>query len=142
MRDTNLTIVVDAGAEDPYVVGEYAAAFTRGMQENPADRRHLMTSACCKHFAANSMEYTAQHGVSWSRHNFSADVPAQDLADSYLPPFQACVEKGRVSGLMWCDTHSLLPTDRYDSVGCVGLPTSVVCRPPVIDGALSTAARL
>ena len=101
MRDTNLTIVVVATAEDPYVVGEYAAAFTRGMQENPADRGHLMTSACCKHFAANSMEYTSQNGVSWSRHNFSADVPAQDLADSYLPPFQVCVEKGRVSGLMW-----------------------------------------
>jgi hypothetical protein len=65
-------------------VGEYAAAFTKGMQENPADRGHMMASACCKHFAANSMEGTTQHGVSWSRHNFSADVPAQDLAGSTI----------------------------------------------------------
>ena len=27
-------------------------------------------------------------------------LSAQDLADSYLPPFQACVEEGKVSGLM------------------------------------------
>ena len=28
------------------------------------------------------------------------DVVRQDLVDSYLKPFQACVEKGRVSSLM------------------------------------------
>ena len=34
------------------------------------------------------------------RYHFDANVTAQDLADSYLPPFQACVEKGNVSSLM------------------------------------------
>ena len=29
-----------------------------------------------------------------------ANVSMQDLVDSYMPPFQACVEKGRVSSLM------------------------------------------
>ncbi len=27
-------------------------------------------------------------------------VSKQDLADSYLPSFQACVEEGKVSGIM------------------------------------------
>jgi len=27
-------------------------------------------------------------------------LSAQDLADSYLPPFQSCVEEGKVSGIM------------------------------------------
>jgi beta-glucosidase-like glycosyl hydrolase len=27
-------------------------------------------------------------------------VPQQDLVDSYLPPFQSCVEEGKVSGVM------------------------------------------
>ena len=28
------------------------------------------------------------------------NLSAQDLVDSYLPPFQACVEEGQVSGIM------------------------------------------
>jgi beta-glucosidase-like glycosyl hydrolase len=35
-----------------------------------------------------------------TRHTFDATITAQDLTDSYLPPFQACVERGNVSGLM------------------------------------------
>ena len=34
------------------------------------------------------------------RHHFNAIVPAQDLADTYLPPFQAGVAIGKASGLM------------------------------------------
>ena len=93
---------------DPYVTAEYAAAFVQGMQNNPDDRAHLMASACCKHFAANSMEYTNQHGVAWDRHNFSASISAMDLADSYLPPFQSCVQVGKVSGLMCTDLHAFM----------------------------------
>ena len=36
----------------------------------------------------------------WSRHDFDANVTMQDLVDSYMPAFQSCVQKGRVSGLM------------------------------------------
>jgi hypothetical protein len=38
--------------------------------------------------------------VAWTRHDFNANVTMQDLVDSYMPAFQSCVEKGRVSGLM------------------------------------------
>lgn len=86
--------------EDPYLSGQYAVSFVKGMQESPKDPGHIMASACCKHFVANSMEKSRVDGVEYKRHNFDAVVSAQDLVDSYLPPFQSCVEEGRVSGLM------------------------------------------
>eukprot|EP00051_Salpingoeca_urceolata_P010634 m.130386 g.130386 ORF g.130386 m.130386 type:complete len:281 (+) comp16786_c0_seq2:1123-1965(+) len=46
------------------------------------------------------MEATTQQGVNWNRHTFNADISMQDLVDSYMFPFQACVEQGKVSGLM------------------------------------------
>jgi len=48
----------------------------------------LQASACCKHFVANEYED--------GRTSIDSYVPQQDLADSYLPPFQACVEEGQV----------------------------------------------
>lgn len=47
-----------------------------------------------------------ENGITWSRHNFSATINKQDLVDSYLAPFQTCVEKGKVSGLM-CSYNSI-----------------------------------
>ena len=46
------------------------------------------------------MESSDVAGVHYDRWHFSANVTEQDLKDSYLLPFQACVEKGNVSGLM------------------------------------------
>mmetsp|Transcript_9286 Transcript_9286/g.38079 ORF Transcript_9286/g.38079 Transcript_9286/m.38079 type:complete len:613 (-) Transcript_9286:1333-3171(-) len=46
------------------------------------------------------MEKSTVAGATWTRHNFSATIDARDLVDSYLKPFAACVERGRVSGLM------------------------------------------
>jgi hypothetical protein len=34
------------------------------------------------------------------RNHIDVFVPQQDLVDSYLPSFQACVEEGQVSGIM------------------------------------------
>jgi pre-mRNA-splicing factor SYF2/beta-D-xylosidase 4 len=48
------------------------------------------------------MEHTTEGGQTHTRHDFSATITQQDLVDSYLFPFQSCVEKGKVSGLMWC----------------------------------------
>ena len=87
---------VESPGEDPFLVGEYAVHFVRGFQENKADSRYWQASACCKHFVANQLE-------KWNgtdRHRFNAQVSAQDLQDSYLPPFKACVQQGKVSGLM------------------------------------------
>eukprot|EP00325_Prymnesiales_sp_UTEX-LB-985_P000241 CAMPEP_0174703322 /NCGR_PEP_ID=MMETSP1094-20130205/7308_1 /TAXON_ID=156173 /ORGANISM="Chrysochromulina brevifilum, Strain UTEX LB 985" /LENGTH=773 /DNA_ID=CAMNT_0015901231 /DNA_START=17 /DNA_END=2338 /DNA_ORIENTATION=+ len=91
---------IEVPGEDPYLVGEYAEWFVKGMEQAPEDEGHLQASACCKHYAANSMEHTTEGGQTHTRHDFSATITQQDLVDSYLFPFQSCVEKGRVSGLM------------------------------------------
>ena len=75
---------------------QYAIEFVSGFQKNDLDPGHIQASACCKHYVANELE-------KWNntdRNHFDAKVSIQDLLDSYLVPFQACVEGGGVSGLM------------------------------------------
>jgi len=91
---------IETPGEDPYLTGEYAAYFVQGFQDAPDDPYHIQASACCKHYVANSMESSTEVGVHHWRNEYDAYVPMQDLIDSYLLPFQVCVEKGRVSGLM------------------------------------------
>ena len=67
----------------------------RGMQEGE-DPRYLKTSACCKHYAAYSLE----NWQGMDRYHFDAQVTEEDLAETYLPAFQDCVEKGRASSMM------------------------------------------
>lgn len=76
------------------------------MERNAEDPDHIQASACCKHYAANSMEHTTEGGQTHTRHDFDENITMQDLVDSYLAPFQACVEKGGVSGLM-CSYNSI-----------------------------------
>jgi len=98
---------LETPGEDPYQSGEYAEWFVKGMQEAPEDPFHIQASSCCKHYAANSMEATTDgDGESHTRHNYDANITMQDLVDSYLKPFQSCVEKGKVSSLM-CSYNSI-----------------------------------
>jgi beta-glucosidase-like glycosyl hydrolase len=99
-RDPRWARNLETPGEDPYLSGEYATYYIRGMQESPADTEHIQASACCKHYIANEMDDSTEVGVHHWRNEFDAHVPIQDLVDSYMVPFQACVEKGRVSGLM------------------------------------------
>jgi beta-glucosidase-like glycosyl hydrolase len=91
---------IETPGEDPYLTGQYAKNFVTGFQEAPEDPYHVLASACCKHYVANEMEDTDQDGIHHWRNEFDASVPIQDLIDSYMAPFQACVELGRVTGLM------------------------------------------
>lgn len=76
--------------EDPYLTGELAVSYIRGIQ---GDGRRLKAAACAKHFAVHS-------GPETGRHSFNAVVSKKDLAETYLPAFRACVEKGKVEGVM------------------------------------------
>lgn len=91
---------LETPGEDPYLTGEYATYFVKGMEQSPEDPRHIQASACCKHYVANSMDGSNEDGVHHDRNHFDATVTMQDLVDSYMAPFQVCVERGRVSGLM------------------------------------------
>jgi beta-D-xylosidase 4 len=88
---------LESPSEDPFVVAEYCARWVDGFQRSPADGgAQLQASAVCKHYLANELEAVG----ALNRHNVDVALSAQDLADTYLPPFQACVQQGRVSGLM------------------------------------------
>ncbi|KAG8090866.1 hypothetical protein GUJ93_ZPchr0011g27711 [Zizania palustris] len=80
--------------EDPATASKYAVAFVQGLQgSSPAA---LQTSACCKHATAYDLE--DWNGV--ARYNFNAKVTAQDLADTYNPPFKSCVVDGKATCIM------------------------------------------
>jgi len=93
---------LETPGEDPFVSGQYAKYFVSGFQTAPEAPYMIQASACCKHFVANELD-------NWNgtdRDHMNAIVSPQDLQDSYLPPFQACVEQGRVSGIM-CSYNSV-----------------------------------
>jgi beta-glucosidase len=77
--------------EDPELTGRMGVAFVRGLQGD--DARYLKTIATAKHFAVHS-------GPEAVRHSFDARPSPHDLADTYLPQFEACVREGRVGSVM------------------------------------------
>ncbi|KAG8632970.1 probable beta-D-xylosidase 7 [Manihot esculenta] len=90
----------ETAGEDPLVSGKYAVSFVRGLQgdsyEGGALGEHLQASACCKHFTA----YDLDHWKDMHRFIFNAKVTKQDMADTFQPPFQSCVQEGKASGIM------------------------------------------
>ena len=66
-------------------------AFITGLQGD--DPHYWKTVATAKHFAVHS-------GPEADRHAFDARVSAHDLADTYLPHFEAAVRGGRVASVM------------------------------------------
>eukprot|EP01043_Picozoa_sp_COSAG02_P018318 COSAG02_NODE_854_length_16499_cov_76.082561_6_plen_136_part_00 len=91
--------------EDPYLSGQYAINFVKGFQEHPEAPGEVMASACCKHYVANSMDGSTVDGHTATRVDFDAVISEQDLVDSYLAPFQACVEEGVRIAIRIVDIH-------------------------------------
>jgi beta-glucosidase len=77
--------------EDPLLTARMGVAFIDGMQGD--DPRWLKTVATAKHFAVHS-------GPEATRHFFDARPSAHDLADTYLPQFEAAVRVGHVGSVM------------------------------------------
>ena len=76
---------IEVPGEDPYHSGEYAEWFVKGFEQAPEDERYIQASACCKHYAANSMEHTTEGGQTHTRHDFSANITQQDLVSPLWP---------------------------------------------------------
>ena len=70
--------------EDPYLAGELAVAFIKGLQgDNP---NYYKVMACAKHFAVHS-------GPEKLRHVFNAEPTSKrDLYETYLPQFERAVK--------------------------------------------------
>ena len=77
--------------EDPLLTARMGVAFIQGMQGD--DARWWKTAATAKHFAVHS-------GPEATRHVFDARPSAHDLADTYLPQFEAAVRQGHVASVM------------------------------------------
>lgn len=77
--------------ECPYLTSRLAVAFIKGLQGN--DKKYLKAAACAKHFAVHS-------GPEFERHSFNAVVSKKDMADTYLPAFEAAVREAGVEAVM------------------------------------------
>lgn len=72
-------------SEDPYLAGELAAAYVKGVQSKGV-------AACVKHFAANSQETRRMSG--------SSEVEERTLHEIYLPAFEKTVKEGKTRSIM------------------------------------------
>lgn len=119
--------------EDPYLTSEYVSAYVPSLQyDKEVDADHLKVSACCKHYVA----YSVEDYEGMDRHHFDAEVTAMDMADTYLPSFEACASPGRgegscmmcsynaVNGVPTCTNKALLTTLARDTWGFNGYITS------------------
>ncbi len=77
--------------EDPYLTGQLAVRFIRGLQGS--DPRYLKVVATAKHFAVHS-------GPEPERHTFNARIDERDLRETYLPQFEAAVKEGGAYSVM------------------------------------------
>ncbi len=95
--------------EDPYLTSRLGVRYVQGLQGH--DENYLKAAACAKHFAVHS-------GPESLRHEFDAVATKQDMRETYLPAFQACVQEGhveavmgaynRTNGVPCCGSHELL----------------------------------
>lgn len=77
--------------EDPYLTSRLGVRFVQGIQGH--DENFIKAAACAKHFAVHS-------GPEALRHEFNAVVSMQDLYETYLPAFKACVQEAGVETVM------------------------------------------
>lgn len=90
--------------EDPYLTSRMGIGFVKGLQGH--DENYMKAAACVKHIAVHS-------GPEGIRHSFDAVVGKQDLYETYLPAFRACVQEGHVEAVMGA-------YNRINGVPCCG----------------------
>ena len=84
--------------EDPFLTGELASAFVRGLQgDHP---KYLKAAACAKHYAVHS-------GPEKHRHTFNAIVSRRELYDTYLPAFKKLVVEAEIESVMGAYNRTL-----------------------------------
>jgi beta-glucosidase len=90
-RDPRWGRGMETYGEDPYLVGELAVNFIKGLQGN--DEKYLKVVATAKHFVVHS-------GPEPDRHKFNATPSDYDLVETYLPHFKRTVEEAHVYSVM------------------------------------------
>lgn len=77
--------------EDPFLTGQMAVQFIKGLQGN--NPKYFKVIATAKHYGIHS-------GPEPLRHEFDVNVSDYDLYDTYLPAFKMSVEQGNVQSIM------------------------------------------
>lgn len=103
-RDPRWGRGMETYGEDPYLTGEMAVEFIRGLQGD--DPRYLKLVATSKHYAVHN-------GPETLRHTFNAETSVRDFRDTYLPAFRKTVLEAGVYSVMCA-------YNRYMGVPCCG----------------------
>jgi beta-glucosidase len=103
-RDPRWGRGMETYGEDPYLAGEMAVKFIKGLQGD--DPNYLKLVATAKHFAVHS-------GPEVDRHRFNAVPSPQDFLNTYSPHFEKVVKEAGVYSIM-CAYNS------YNGKPCCG----------------------
>lgn len=90
-RDPRWGRGMETYGEDPYLAGELAVRFIKGLQGD--DPNYLKLVATAKHFAVHS-------GPEIDRHRFNAEPSPQDFLNTYSPHFEKVVKEAGVYSIM------------------------------------------
>ncbi len=103
-RDPRWGRGMETYGEDPYLTGQMAVQFVKGLQgDHPT---YLKTVATVKHYAVHS-------GPEPARHTFNAQTSERDLRETYLPHFRTSIVDGNAYSVMCA-------YNRYDGEACCG----------------------
>lgn len=103
-RDPRWGRGMETYGEDPFLTGEIAEQFIKGIQGD--DPKYYKAIATAKHFAVHN-------GPESLRHTFNAKVSENDLRDTYLPAFKKAVEEAHVASVMCA-------YNRFEDMPCCG----------------------
>jgi len=95
-RDPRWGRLQETPGEDPFVTSTYVKSYVPALQHDKTvdpEGDFLQISACCKHYAAYSLENYG--GI--DRFHFDSNITDQDFADVYFPPFEACASKDQAA---------------------------------------------
>ncbi|MBN2411553.1 glycoside hydrolase family 3 C-terminal domain-containing protein [candidate division KSB1 bacterium] len=103
-RDPRWGRGMETYGEDPYLTGQMAVQFVKGLQgDHP---KYLKVVATVKHFAVHS-------GPEPDRHTFDARISERDLLETYLPHFRTSIMESRAYSVMCA-------YNRYMGEACCG----------------------
>src|SRR6266545_6054624 len=89
-RDARWGRVEETLGEDPYLVARMGSAYVRGLQTDDVSRGVLATG---KHFLAYGV---SEGGMNWA----PAHVPARELHEVFLMPFEAAIKTAGLASIM------------------------------------------